>query len=221
MPSPHAPADRRLRVRRRVRPHPALVPGDVVRAAAAVSVVVGVVGFRPVVGAVLFLVLGGTMLARALGAPRTLDVACGATTLVAAWAAALDWYRAVGWLDLAVHLVATGLIAALAHLTLVRLGVAPPPVAVADASPHRPRRCAGVVTGAVGVALATLWELGEWFGNAVLDDRIQVGRTDTVSDLAAGAVGAALAGVLVDRGALLPRARRQAGPWTTDRGGWT
>jgi hypothetical protein len=186
------------------------VPGDAVRAAAALSVVVGVVVFGPVVGAVLFLVLGGTMLARALAAPRTLDVACGAITLVAAWAAAFDWYRAVGWLDLAVHLVATGLVAALAHLTLVRVGVAPPPDAAgSDASPrHRPRLSAGIVTGAVGAALATLWELGEWFGNTVLDDRIQVGCTDTVSDLAAGAVGAAVAGVLVARGALLPHVRR-------------
>jgi uncharacterized membrane protein len=200
-------------VRGRAR-HPALVPGDAVRAAAALSVVVGLVGFGPVVAAVFFLALGGAVLARALAAPRALDVACGATTLVAAWAAALDWYRAVGWLDLAVHLVATGLIAVLAHLALVRVGVAPSPATanvadVADVVPrHRPRLGAGVVTGAVGVALATLWELGEWFGNTVLDDRIQVGGADTVSDLAAGTVGAVVAGVLVARGVLLPRGRR-------------
>ncbi len=213
MPYPLAPAEPRLRVQRRARHRRVLVAGDAVRVAALASVVVGTAGFGPVVGAVFFLVLGGAMLARALGAPRTLDVAFGVTTLLAAWAAALDWYRALGWLDLAVHLVATGLIAALAHLTLVRLGVAPPPdAAAADRSQrHRPRLGAGVVTSAVGVALATLWELGEWFGNTVLDDRIQVGYTDTVSDLAAGAVGAVVAGVLVARGALLPRVRRWTG----------
>jgi hypothetical protein len=185
----------------------------VVRVAAVVSMLVALVGFGPVVGAVFFLVLGGTMLARALAAPRALDVGCGVTTLVAAWAAALDWYRAVGWLDLAVHLAATGLIAALAHLTLVRLGLArtPGPGAVdvwTPGAPRRPRRGAGVVTASLGVALATLWEIGELLGNTLLDDRIQVGCTDTVGDLAAGAAGAVLAGALVTRGALEPRRRR-------------
>lgn len=211
----HAPAGPRLRVRRRRvrldRLAGLVVPGDLVRAAAAVSLVVGLVLFGPVVGAVLLLVLGGTVLARALAAPRTLDVACGATTLVAAWAAALDWYRAVGWLDVVVHLVATGLVAALAHLTLARLGlVALPDVAVRAAparapASRRPRLGAGADTAAAGVTLATLWELGEWCGNALLDDRIQVGYADTVGDLAAGTVGAALAGALVAAGVLLPR----------------
>jgi hypothetical protein len=191
----------RLRARRpRARLRQVLVPGDAVRAAAAVSLLVALARFGPVVGAVFLLVLGGTMLARALGAPRVLDLGCGATTLAAAWAAALDWYRAVGWLDLAVHLVATGLVAALAHLALVRLGRSAP----ADGAAPR-RRGAGVVTAALGVALATLWELGEHLGNALLDDRIQVGWTDTVGDLAAGTLGAAAAGALVAAGALLPR----------------
>jgi glycosyltransferase involved in cell wall biosynthesis len=39
--------------------------------------------------------------------------------------------------------------------------------------------------------------MGEWFGHTYLDRRIQVGYTDTLSDLAADAVGALMAGLVV------------------------
>lgn len=173
-----------------------LVAGDVLRAAAALSVVVGLVAWNWVAGALFFLVLGGTMLARALALPTVLDLAFCATILVAAWAAMLDWYVAVGWLDLVVHAAATGLIAAVAHLTLVRVGAVPP----VDASGlRRPGLGAAVLVAALGIALATLWEFGEWFGHTHVDDRIQVGYTDTIGDLAAGAVGAVVVALLVAR----------------------
>lgn len=171
-----------------------LVVGDLLRAAAALSVVVGLVAWNWVAGALFFLVLGGTMLARALALPTVLDLAFCATILVAAWAAMLDWYVAVGWLDVVVHAAATGLVAAVGHLTLVRVGAVPP---VDAAALRRPRLGAGVLTAALGVALATLWEFGEWFGHTHVDDRIQVGYTDTVGDLAAGTVGAVVVAVLV------------------------
>ncbi|PZR54391.1 hypothetical protein DNL40_04300 [Xylanimonas oleitrophica] len=184
-----------------------LVPGDVVRAVAAVSVVVGLARFGVIAGALFLLVLGGAFLARALALPTALDVGFGGTMLVAAWAAQLDWYLAISWLDLVVHAVATGLVAAVAHRLLVRLGAAPPvegpPL---DAPPvrreRRPRLGAGVLTAAAGTALATLWELGEWAGYTYLDSRIQVGYDDTVGDLAAGTAGAVVAGVLVARAGL-------------------
>jgi hypothetical protein len=172
-------------------------PADLLRLAALVSTVVGLVAYGVVAGALFFLVLGGTMVPRALEVPPVLDVTCCTVLLVGAWAAELDWYLAVGWLDVVVHAAATGLVAVLGHLALVRLGA----VAAAD-DPHLPRARlgGGVVTLALGVTLAVLWELGEWFGHTVLDDRIQVGYTDTLGDLAAGAVGALVAGVLVARG---------------------
>jgi len=163
------------------------VPGDVLRAAAALSVVVGLIAYDWVAGALFFLVLGGAMLARALALPTVLDVPFCLTILVAAWAAMLDWYLAVGWLDIVVHAAATGLIAAIAHLTLVRVG----------AVPVMPRLGTGVLIAALGVALATVWEFGEWFGHTHVDDRIQVGYTDTIGDLAAGTVGAIVVAVLI------------------------
>jgi hypothetical protein len=51
----------------------------------------------------------------------------------------------------------------------------------------------------LGLALGTLWEAGEWFGHTYLDQRIQVGYSDTISDLMGDCAGALVAGLLVVR----------------------
>lgn len=182
----------------------ALVPGDVVRAAAAVSVVVAAVRLEVVAVALFLLVLGGVMVPRALGVAAPLDVAyCGAL-LVAAWAAQLEWYRAVPWLDLPVHAACTGLIAAVAFVALARVHAVPEPgPAGSGGSPL------GVVvtTTGLGALVAVLWEVGEWAGHTYLDDRIGVGYTDTVVDLAAGVAGSAVAGLALARAAARPGGR--------------
>lgn len=178
---------------------------DLLRVAAAASVVVGLLWSGGVAGALFFLVLGGTVLPRALEVPVALDVAFCAAILFAGWAAELDWYLAVGWLDVVVHAAVTGLVAALGHVALVRVG-AIAPVGAGDLP--RPRLGSAVLTTALGIALATLWEFGEWFGHARLDPRIQVGYTDTMGDLLAGTAGAVVAAVLLSRGVLLWGARR-------------
>ena len=45
---------------------------------------------------------------------------------------------------------------------------------------------------AVGLVLSVLWELGEWTGHLYLDPAIYVSLTDTIGDLAAGGLGAAV-----------------------------
>lgn len=166
-----------------------LVPGDVVRVLALASVVVGTWRAGPVAAALFLLVLGGTILPRVIGAPLVLDVAYSGTLLFAAWAAQLDWYVAVPWLDLLVHLVATGLIAVVGYRALVAWGVV-------GARP--PTERAVVVVG-LGAVLAVLWELGEWAGNTLFDRRIQVGYPDTMGDLAAGLLGSVVAALVVAR----------------------
>ena len=177
-----------------------LVPGDVVRVAALLSVVVGGLSYGVVAAAVLLLVLGGTMVPRATGAPVALDVTYGAVLVVAAWAAVLDWYVAVTWLDTVVHAAATGLIAAMTHWVLVGRGAA---TAVDDPHLRHPRTAVAVTTAAAGTALAVVWEILEWFGHTQVDARIQVGYADTVGDLAAGLVGAVVAAPLLASGVLL------------------
>ena len=184
---------------------PLFVVGDVLRYAALASVVAGLVGWGWIGGALFFLVLGGCVVPRALDAPAALDLSYCALLLFGAWAAQLDLYLRIGWLDVVVHAAATGLIAAMAHLALVRLGALS-----AEGGPALPRRRLGVavVTLAIGTALAVVWEMCEWFGHTQLDDRIQVGYTDTMGDLVAGGVGSGVAAVLVASGVLLTGARR-------------
>jgi hypothetical protein len=170
-----------------------LVPGDLVRAAALVSLLVApfVLGG---LGALLFLlVLGGVMVPRAIGVPAVLDVPYGLSLLVAAWAAQLEWYEAVPWLDLPVHAACTGLIAAVAYLALAHGGLEPAP----EAGRGRRRAAAVVATTGLGALVAILWEIGEWAGYTYLDDGIGVGYTDTIGDLAWALAGAVVAGALV------------------------
>jgi hypothetical protein len=167
-----------------------LVPGDVVRVLALVSVVVGTWRSGLVATALFLLVLGGTMLPRAIGSPAALDVAYSSTLLFAAWAAQLDWYVAVSWLDVLVHAVATGLIAVLAVQALQVWGVV---------GRERPRAELALLVVGLGALAAVLWELGEWAGNAWLDRRIQVGYPDTMGDLAAGLAGSVVAAAVVAR----------------------
>ena len=167
-----------------------LVPGDVVRLLALVSVIVGTARSGLVAAALFLLVLGGTILPRAIGAPTVLDVTYCSTILFAAWAAQLDWYVAVSWLDLVVHAVATGLIAVMSLRALQVWGV------IGQGGGRGER---GLLVLGLGAVLAVLWELGEWAGNALFDRRIQVGYPDTMGDLAAGLVGSVVAAVVVAR----------------------
>ncbi|WP_421733724.1 hypothetical protein [Cellulomonas sp.] len=167
-----------------------VVAGDVVRVLAMASVVVGTWRAGLVACALFLLVLGGTLVPRAIGAPAGLDVAFCVTLLFAAWAAQLEWYAAVDWLDLAVHAVATGLVAVMALLALVRWRVVSEPA-------EAPDRIV-LVTG-LGAVAAVLWEVGEWAGHTFLDPRIYVGYEDTIGDLVAGLVGSAVAAVVLAR----------------------
>ncbi|MDM7831456.1 hypothetical protein [Cellulomonas edaphi] len=168
------------------------VAADVVRLLAVVSVVAGT--WRSgVVGAALFLlVLGGCVLPLALRLPAGLDAAYCATLLFAAWAAQLDWYVAIPGLDVVVHAVATGLIAVVATVALARWGAVVAPTG-------RARVGVAVVVVGIGAVASVLWELGEWAGHTFLDDRIQVGYSDTLGDLAAGVAGSVIAAALATR----------------------
>jgi hypothetical protein len=177
---------------RRVTAERGLVPGDVVRVAATVSLVVGIVTFGGVAGALFFLVLGGVLVPRFLRLPTALDICFGSGLLLAAWAAQLGWYESVPWLDLLVHAACTGLIAAVGVIVLIRgrmLGL--------GALPGRAKAGVVVATAGIGALSAILWELGEWAGHTYLDEGIDVGYTDTVTDLGAGLLGAVLAGAVL------------------------
>lgn len=169
-------------------------PPDLLRAVSVVALVPafhfhGWVGF-----AVVFLVTGGCFLPRALGSWAWFDALFCATAIFASWAALLDWYKAISWLDLAVHAVLTGLVGVLAWQVVDRAGLL-----VGSGDPRRTQGAAVLVTVTSATTLATLWEIGEWWGHHVLDPSIQIGQTDTMTDLLAGIGGAVVAGLLLAR----------------------
>ena len=164
------------------------VPVDLLRLVAAVSVVVGTLWWGFIGFALFMLVLGGSMIPRTLRTPAPLDVVYCTTLLLGAWAAMLDWYVAVSWLDVVVHAAMTGLVGAIGYAALERVGLF---------GDGMTRAGVVVVGSALATTLALLWEMGEWFGHTVLDDRIQVGYEDTLGDLAAGLLGAVVAALLL------------------------
>lgn len=177
---------------RRITADHRLVPGDLARAAAVASLLVGGATLGGLAGALFLLVLGAALVPRFLGLPAVLDLCFGACLLFAAWAALLRWYEAVPWLDLLVHAVCTGLVAAVGVLALIRWQVVTP-------QGRRRWASAGVVVTTLGAGAlgAVLWEFGEWAGHTYVDDEITVGYTDTVADLAFGLLGALFAGVVL------------------------
>ncbi|MCK0113085.1 hypothetical protein MWU75_13120 [Ornithinimicrobium sp. F0845] len=136
--------------------------------------------------ALFALVLLGLTVPRVARLPGPLQVATGATILLGAWAAVLDWYVALPHLDLVVHALANGLLAAAAVLAMPRVGMLPP---------RLPASGLVVLTTGLGALLGVLWEAGEWLGHTWINDAIQVGYDDTVGDLVAGVLGSAAAGV--------------------------
>ena len=149
------------------------------------TVLEGGIGF-----ALMLLVLGGCMVPRGLGTPTALDALYCGVLIFAAWAALLDWYVTVGWLDLVVHAMATGLLGLMTWQLLHRVGVL-----VGGSGEVRAKIGALVGITATATLLAVLWEIVEWLGHTFLDPSIQVGYVDTVTDLLSGVVGALLAGL--------------------------
>lgn len=160
-------------------------------ALAGVASFVAAFWFDGVVVALFALVLLGLVVPRVLGMPGVLQAGSGATLVLGAWGATLDWYVAVPWLDIVVHAAANGLLAAVALELARRSGTLPR---------RLPASGVVVVTTALGALLAVVWEAGEWFGHTLLDDAIQVGYTDTVGDLVCGTLGSLVVGLALAAG---------------------
>ncbi|WP_207455547.1 hypothetical protein [Desertivibrio insolitus] len=161
------------------------VLADVLRLVGLVSAVVAGVVFGPVYFFVFALTLLGLVVPRFLGVRPGVDIATGVVLLVAAWSAALDLYVTAPPVDIPVHLLLNGLLAALAAVLLVRTRVLP----------KMPRVATVLVTTALGLSLGVLWEFGEWAGNTFVDADIFVSYDDTIGDLAVGGLGSLLAGL--------------------------
>ena len=180
---------------------------DAVRLGCLFSLAAALLWYGRVDVALFLLVLMGTLISRCLEVSRVFDGIYGLTLLAAAWSSVLNLYERVSWWDLPVHFAATGVIAAMTYLLLARLGAVPAP---RPGSRLALRIAVPVLVLALGLAVSVLWELGEWWGNAFVDASINVGYTDTMGDLAAGGLGALLAGVFLGKASGIPQ-RQAAG----------
>lgn len=177
-------------------------PGGVVRLLGVASVVVALAARGPVDAALFALVLAGLVVPPAARIGPGLDAAYGVGLLAAAWSGALDGYEAVSWLDIVMHLVVTGLVAAVAHLGLARwTGAVAEPGAVPGAAGWVG---AVAVTTVLGLGLSVLWEVGEYLGHTYADPSIHVAYRDTIGDMVMGGIGSTVAGA-----ALVVAARRR------------
>ena len=178
-------------------------PGGLVRIAGLVCLVVALTLRGPVDVGLFGLVLAG-LLVPVLGAVRPgLDAAYGVGLLVAAWCGALDLYETVVWLDVAMHLVVTGLVAAVGHLVVARrTGALADPAGAASTAA---RVGSVAMTASLGLALSVAWEVSEYLGNTYVDPAIFVDYPDTIGDLVMGGLGSTVAGIALLRG------RRRAG----------
>ncbi|HET7683851.1 MAG TPA: hypothetical protein VFK34_09310 [Marmoricola sp.] len=144
---------------------------------------------------VRFLVVTAILVAvRWFGLVTLFDALLCLTAVVSTWAAALDWYVTIVWVDEVMHLVAVGVLAAACYLPLSRSGALPGLSALSRGEHRVP---VVLMVSMVGFTLASFWEFIEWIGEQLSPSTIHVGYDDTISDLALGGLGAAVAGVLI------------------------
>jgi len=165
---------------------------DVLRLVGVLGVVVAAAFLEATDVGILAFVLPGLVAPRFLGVRPWPDVVTSAVLLIAAWSNVADLYRTVPWWDLPVHAACAGIVAAGAYLVAARLRIVPEPL-----GEEGPRSGVIAMTGVFGLALGALWEIVEWFGYEYVTAAIHVTYADTISDLAAGGVGALCAGLVL------------------------
>lgn len=166
------------------------VVADLLRVLGAVSIVVAGIGWGAL-SALSFVSAFAVMLVpRVLRVRPAFDLAFCVAILLSTWSSVMGIYLTTRWWDLPMHFVTNGLCAAMLYVALVRLRV----LADAETLP-RPVLSATVMVTALGLSLAVLWELFEWFGRNYIDPEIFVGYVDTIGDLVQGGLGSLLAGL--------------------------
>ena len=175
---------------------------DGVRIVAVLSVLAGAIWWTPTDAGILAFALPATLLPRFLRVRAGFDIVYGVTVLVAAWSNVFDLYTSVAWWDLAVHFVATGVLAAMLCVLMGRWGVVP-----WEPETRSPRRVPLVVVPVLALALSALWEMVEWFGYTFISEDIFVAYADTIGDMAVGGLGGVVAGAVI---AVVPVGARAA-----------
>lgn len=165
---------------------------DAVRILAALSVIAGAIWWTPTDAGILAFALPAMLLPRFLDVRPAFDIVYGITILVAAWSNVLDLYTSIAWWDLAVHFVATGVVAAMLCVLLSRWSVVP-----WQPETRSLLRVPLLVVPVLALAISALWEMVEWFGHTFVSDDIFVAYADTIGDMAVGGLGGVAAGIVL------------------------
>lgn len=168
------------------------VAADALRVLGAFSVVIAAVFFELTDAGVVAFTLPGLVAPRFIGTRAWPDIVLSSTLLIAAWSNVFDLYTNIWWWDGFVHFVGGGVLAAALYLLLAHWRIVAAPGAAGFTA-----TAAIVLTTMFGLALSALWEMVEWLGYAYITEQIHVTYTDTISDLAAGGLGALGAGCAV------------------------
>lgn len=165
---------------------------DTVRVVAVLSVVAAAIWFQPTDAGVVAFTLPGIVAPRFLGLRAGADIVLQLTVLVAAWSNVFDLYRTVGEWDIVVHIACTGILTLAVFLFLARADIVAPPSRAGTAAVL-------VLAVTIGLAISALWEMVEWAGWRFISGEIHVAYQDTIGDMAAGGVGALVAGIVLAR----------------------
>jgi hypothetical protein len=134
---------------------------------------------------------------RSASVPAPFAGAFAVFLFLATWASARHWYRELDHIDLVVHYLTPGSLAAAAYFVLVEHRW----LDAADAARAAALRNAAPVLWVtmLGTTVAVLWEFYEWGMEQLTPATMLVGYSDTIGDLLAGFLGSVTAGVLVLR----------------------
>jgi hypothetical protein len=137
---------------------------------------------------------GLALVPRALRLPRALDLGFALAMSLATWGNVFDLFERYGWYDTVVHFTLPAVAAPTGYLVLVRLGVLPQGTAREWARPYAGM---ALIVFLIGAGLEAVFEIYEFTVDGLTGSQLQMGNTDTVSDLAASSLGAFLGGQLL------------------------
>jgi hypothetical protein len=168
-----------------------LESADVICGVTVFGVLLAVVTGAAVAGLFLVLTLIGLMVLRRLELPTALELCCSIGILLQGWGNALLLFERIGWYDKAVHFLTPMLVVPSLYVLLARAGALPPPC---GGGLRRGTLGALVVTVAIGIALATVWELVEGGADRWLGTSLAHGYLETIDDLYSSLLGSLAAG---------------------------
>ena len=145
--------------------------------------------------AALLAVLGGiTLLARAVNLPRVYDLSLTVAMALQGFGEAFGLYDEFVRFDDLVHVTLPLLTAPVIYIGLARLDVVPDP---RDETHLQHFLGIAVVTAALGIAVGALWEIYEWRSDAWFGTNLSEGNDDTNGDLVRDTIGSLVGAALL------------------------